>query len=91
MICSKPSNLASRVEIRTYLRESDANYGTTSREPVRVPVGPVTRARAKRFKEALNGLIQEVWAQTNSWRPIEHDPQGSFNLIQVLENPDQAQ
>ena len=31
---------------------------------------PVTRARAKKFKDVLNGLIQELWAQANSWRPI---------------------
>ena len=40
-------------------------------DPIRVSVGPVTRARAKKFKEALNGLIQATWAQVNSWRPIE--------------------
>ena len=27
-------------------------------DPNQVPVGPVTRARAKKFKEALNGFIQ---------------------------------
>lgn len=27
-------------------------------EQLQVPVGPITRARAKRFKEALNGLIR---------------------------------
>ena len=40
----------------------DTERGTTSRDPVQVPVGPVTRARAKKFKEALNGLIQATWA-----------------------------
>ena len=29
-------------------------------DPIQVPVGPITRARAKKFKEALNGLIHEV-------------------------------
>ena len=46
------------------------------------------RAQAKKFKDVLNGLIQELWAQENSWRPIEHDPRGQqkiFTLIQVLE------
>ncbi|KAH9769333.1 Endonuclease [Citrus sinensis] len=38
---------------------------------IQVPVGPVTRARAKKFKEALNGLIQATWAQSNSWRTVE--------------------
>ena len=51
----------------------DTERGTTSRDPVQVPVGPVTRARAKKFREALNGLIQATWAQVNSWMPIEGD------------------
>jgi hypothetical protein len=61
---------------------------TTSKDLVQVPIGPVTRARAKKFKDVLNGLIQELWAQANSWRPIEHDPRGQqkiVTLIQVLE------
>uniref|UniRef100_A0A2N9ILF7 Uncharacterized protein n=1 Tax=Fagus sylvatica TaxID=28930 RepID=A0A2N9ILF7_FAGSY len=46
------------------------DQGTTSKDLVQVPIGPVTRARAKKFKDVLNGLIQELWAQANSWRPI---------------------
>ncbi|KAK2662061.1 hypothetical protein Ddye_000635 [Dipteronia dyeriana] len=34
----------------------------SSNDPLHVPVGPITRARAKRFKEALNDLIQDTWA-----------------------------
>lgn len=34
----------------------DENHGA---DPVQVPIGPVTRTRAKRFKEGLNKLIQE--------------------------------
>ena len=40
-------------------------------DPIQVPVGPVTRARAKKLKEALNGLIQATWAQSNSWGPLK--------------------
>ena len=40
-------------------------------DPTQVPVGPVTRARVKKFKEVLNGLIQTTWAQLNSWRLVE--------------------
>ncbi|KAH9658312.1 hypothetical protein KPL70_023438 [Citrus sinensis] len=40
-------------------------------DPIQVPVGPVTRARAKKLKEALNVLIQATWAKSNSWRPVE--------------------
>ncbi|KAM7486464.1 hypothetical protein LguiA_002473 [Lonicera macranthoides] len=56
--------------------EDAASTGSSIRiercsDPIQVPVGPITRARAKKFKEALNGLIQATWAQANSWRPIE--------------------
>ncbi|XP_031405676.1 uncharacterized protein LOC116214408, partial [Punica granatum] len=37
---------------------NDANRSTTSRDLVQVPIGPITRARAKKFKDELNGLIQ---------------------------------
>jgi hypothetical protein len=66
----------------------DGDQDTASKDLVQVPIGPVTRARAKKFKDVLNGLIQELWAQANSWRPIEHDPrrqQRIVTLIQVLE------
>ena len=55
---------------------SDGDQGTASKDLVQVPIGPVTRARAKKFKDVLNGLIQELWAQANSWRTIDHDPRG---------------
>ena len=54
--------------------------------PIQVPIEPVTRARAKKFKYVLNGLIQEVWAQENSWRPMKIDPpiqRRCINIIQV--------
>uniref|UniRef100_A0A2N9FJY2 Reverse transcriptase domain-containing protein n=1 Tax=Fagus sylvatica TaxID=28930 RepID=A0A2N9FJY2_FAGSY len=71
---------------------NDGDQGTTSKDLVQVPIGPVTRARAKKFKDVLNGLIQELWAQANSWRPSEHDPHGQqriVTLIQVLEGSNQ--
>ena len=51
-------------------------------------VGPITRSRTKQFKEALNGLVREVWAQENLWRPIEGDErdlQGWKSIIQAME------
>jgi hypothetical protein len=59
---------------------NDGDQGTTSKDLIQVPIGPVTRARAKKFKDVLNGLIQELWAQANSWRQ-----QRIVTLIQVLE------
>jgi hypothetical protein len=71
----------------------DGDQGTASKDFVQVPIGPVTRARAKKFMDVLNGLIQELWAQPNSWRPNEHDPRGQqiiVTLIQVLEGSGQG-
>ena len=71
----------------------DGDQGTASKDLVQVPIGLVTRARAKKFKDVLNGFIQELWAQANSWRPIEHDPPGQqsiVTLIQVLKGSSQG-
>ena len=79
--------------IRSTSLKIDGDQGTASKDLVQVPIGPVTRARAKKFKDVLNGLIQELWAQANSWRPIEHDPRGQqriVTLIQVLEGSGQG-
>jgi hypothetical protein len=68
--------------------DTDGDQGTTSKDLIQVPIGPITRARAKKFKDVLNGLIQELWAQINSLRPIGHDPQWQqriVTMIQVLE------
>ena len=35
----------------------------TSNDPLKIPSGPITRARSKSIKEALNGLVQEVWVK----------------------------
>jgi hypothetical protein len=72
---------------------NDGDQGTTSNDLVQVPVGPITRAQAKKFEDVLNGLIQELWAQANSWRAIEHDPRGQqiiVTLIQVLKGSGQG-
>jgi hypothetical protein len=28
-----------------------------------VPIGPITRARAKKLKEALNEFVQNIWSK----------------------------
>jgi hypothetical protein len=38
----------------------DGDQGTTSKDLVQVPIGSLMRARAKKFKDVLNGLIQEL-------------------------------
>ena len=51
-----------------------------------VPIGPITRARSKKIKEALNGLIQEIWADSNvRYSKLGPKEDGVINLIQVIE------
>ena len=71
---------ADEIKDKTIISTWDEAYS----DPIQVPVRLVTRARAKKFKEALNRLIQATWAQSNSWRPVEgiaHDK----CMIQTLE------
>uniref|UniRef100_A0A2N9FB20 CCHC-type domain-containing protein n=1 Tax=Fagus sylvatica TaxID=28930 RepID=A0A2N9FB20_FAGSY len=42
-------------------RGNDKNQQALLKDPLHVPVGPITRARSKKIKEALNGLIQDIW------------------------------
>ena len=55
-------------------------HSSTSRDPLQNPSGPITRAMAKRFKEALNGLVQDIWAKHNSLQS-ESELNHVFTLI----------
>ena len=52
--------------IQNYINEdythalADENQQALLKDPLHVPVGPITRARSKKIKEALNGLIQDI-------------------------------
>ena len=55
------------------------------KDSLHVPIGPITRARSKKIKEALNELIQEILANSNT-RNSKLGPkegEGIINLIQV--------
>ena len=36
------------------------------KDPLHISIGSITKARSKKIKEALNGLIQEIWAGSNT-------------------------
>ena len=57
------------------------------KDPLHVPVGPITKARSKKIKEALNGLIQEIWADSNTGRSKlgRKEDESVINLIQAIE------
>ena len=58
------------------------------KDPLHVPVGPITKARSKKIKEAtLNGLIQEIWVNSNAGHSKfgTKEYEGVINLIQSIE------
>ena len=67
-------------------RGNDENQHTF-RDPLHVPVGPITRARSKKIKEELNGPIQEIWADSNAGHSKlgPKEDEGVINLIQAIE------
>ena len=56
-----------------------------SKDPLEVLVGPVTRLRAKKFKEAFNGLLQDTWFKVDFKRICNNKEQVLINLIHVQE------
>ena len=62
------------------------------KDPFPVPIGPITRARSKKIREALNGLIQEIWAdsKTGHSKLGPKKDEGIINLIQAIDRVDLA-
>jgi hypothetical protein len=50
-----------------------------------LPSGPITRLRAKHFKEAINGLIQENWADSKMIKMGSINNQGLVHVIKAIE------
>ena len=67
-------------------KDNDENQ-QAFKDPLHVPVKPITKARSKKIKEALNGLIQEIWADSNAEhsKPGPNEDEGVINLIQAIE------
>ena len=53
------------------------------KDPLHVLVGPITKARSKKIKETLNGLIQEIWVDSNAvhFELGPKEDEGVINLI----------
>jgi hypothetical protein len=68
------------------------NQQALLKDPLHVPVGPITRARSKKIKEALDGLIQDIWADSTT-RQSKLGPKEDevvINLIQATDGADRA-
>jgi hypothetical protein len=55
-----------------------------AQDPLSLPSGPITRLRAKRFKEVLNGLIQENWANSKRTKMGSNNNQGLVHVIKAI-------
>jgi hypothetical protein len=61
------------------------NGAEVTQDPLSLPSGPITRLRAKRFKDALNGLIQENWADSKKTKMGSNNTQGLVHVIKAIE------
>ena len=52
-----------------------------------VSIGSITRARSKKFKEAFNGLIQDIWVDSNTghFKLVLKEDEGVINLFLSIE------
>jgi hypothetical protein len=73
-------------------RGNDENQQALLKDPLHVPVGPITRARPRKIKEALNGLIQDIWADSTTGQSKlgPKEDEGVINLIQATNGADRA-
>jgi len=76
------------------LLSSDEDQLNTKRnhanDTLEVPIRPITRARAKKLKEALNRLVQNIWSKMDLEElgtSKDHEGQLLIHLIQVQEEP----
>jgi hypothetical protein len=77
--------------------ENDANQGAghanhargneveVTQDPLSLPSGPITRLRAKRFKEALNRLIEENGANSKKTKMGSNNNQGLVHVIKAID------
>jgi hypothetical protein len=74
-------------------RGNDENQQASLKDPLHVPVGPITRARSKMIKEALSRLIQEIWvgSKTGHSKFGPKEDEGVINLIQAINGVDLAE
>ena len=68
------------------VKVSDENQ-QAFKDLLHVRVEPITKARSKKIKEALNGLIiQEIWVDSNAGlsKLGPKEDEGVINLIQAI-------
>ncbi|KAL9375086.1 hypothetical protein Peur_031965 [Populus x canadensis] len=57
----------------------------TSKDPLHVPNGPMTRSKTKALKEALNALVLNFSTKSELKGPLEYQEETLVHLIHVQE------
>jgi hypothetical protein len=57
----------------------------TSKDPLHISNGPMTRSKTKALKEALNALVLNVSTKSELKRPLEYQEETLVHLIYVQE------
>jgi hypothetical protein len=68
-----------------HANHTHGNGAEFAQDPLSLPSGPITRLRAKRFKEALNGLIQENGADSKKTKMGSNNNQGLVHVIKAID------
>ena len=68
----------------------DGNQESKPMDPLSINGGPMTRARAKRMKEALNWLVQDIWAKSLAQHDL-YTFEGTSKLQNIIQAQEQAQ
>jgi hypothetical protein len=65
-----------------------------AKDPLEIVGEPITRARAKKLKDALNELVQNIWSKMDLEElrtPREHEGQLLIHPIQVQKEPNSCE
>uniref|UniRef100_A0A2N9HI15 CCHC-type domain-containing protein n=1 Tax=Fagus sylvatica TaxID=28930 RepID=A0A2N9HI15_FAGSY len=69
-------------------RGNDGNQsGPSLKDPLQVPDGPITRSRAKKIKEAMQGLVQSTWDEASKSPTIKVAYLGGNVCAKILSDP----
>ena len=66
---------------------SDGNQGRPSlKDPLQLPNGPITRSRAKKIKETMQGLVQFIWDEARKSPTIKVGlKEGETTLLHLIQ------
>jgi len=64
-------------------RGDDVDHLMNTKDPLRVPNGPITRSKMKTFEEALNTLVVDVSAKVELGDHLKHQEEVWVHLIHV--------